>query len=245
MKKHIGSCCGNSFLIFDCRHVKISREVKADIARRDISKYGVDSFLILERSEKDSVFVEIFEKNGTESEACGNGAHAIAKLLGMNEVTIEMKGGMVQVVSNGKRQAIRMDVRATDVREVNDARNCLFVRAGEPHLVYFVDHVNEWNLLAVGSRRQTEHPEGINVNAIARIKNFCYSIRTYERGVLSETKSCGTGALASYMAIAHLDDGLNGETIEFRSAGGNHWVSRVGDILQLEVLKEHCEIRCL
>ncbi len=245
MRKYIVSCCGNSFLIMDCLHMKIRREVKVDIARRDLSKYGIDSFLVLERSEKDSLFVEIFERNGSESESCGNGALAIAKLLGFNEGTIEMKGGMVQVVSNGKRQAIRIDMRATDVREVNDARNCLFVRVGEPHLVYFVDNVDEWNLFAVGSSLQTEYPEGINVNALARIKDFCYSIRTYERGVLSETKSCGTGALASYMAIAHLGNSLYEETIEFRSAGGNHWVSRYGDILQLEVLKECCEIRCL
>lgn len=245
MRQHIGSCCGNSFLIMDCLHIKISREEKVEIARRDLPKYGVDSFLILERTAENSLMVEIFERNGAESDACGNGALLIANLLGMKQGMIAMKGGIVEVASNGTRQAARINMAATEIREVNGSRHCLFVRAGEPHLVYFVDNVHEWNLLEAGASLQAEYPEGINVNVTSKIKECCYSIKTYERGVLAETKSCGTGALASYMAVAHLDKSLNGETVEFRSVGGNHWVSRAGDILQLEVLNEHCEIQCL
>ncbi|MBI5632353.1 MAG: hypothetical protein HZA15_02600 [Nitrospirae bacterium] len=245
MKMHIGSCCGNSFLIMDCRHRRLGREGKIDIATKELSKYGVDSLLILEGSGTDSLFVEIFERDGSESESCGNGAHAISNLLGLNDCTIGMKGGKVHAVSNGKRQSIRINISASEIREVNDTGDCLFVKVGEPHLIYFVDNVFDWNLFEIGSRLQSVYPEGINVNAIEKIKDFCYAIRTFERGVLSETKSCGTGSLSAYRAIAHVDNSLNGESIELRSAGGTHWVSRHGDVLQLEVLKEHCEIRCL
>jgi len=245
VRKHIGSCCGNSFLIMDCIHGKISRAKKVEIARRDLSKYRVDSLLILERSANDSLMVEIFERNGAESDSCGNGALLIAKFLDLSQGVIEMKGGIIEVASNEKRLAVRMNISATDIREVNGSRHCLFVRAGEPHLVYFVDNIGGWNLMEAGANLQAEYPSGINVNAISRIKDFCYSIKTYERGVLAETKSCGTGALASYMALAHLDNCLYKERVELRSVCGSHWVSRYGDILQLEVLKDCCEIRCL
>lgn len=245
VRKHIGSCCGNSFLIMDCVHSKISREEKVAIAKRDLPKYGVDSLLIMERSAKGWLMVEIFEKNGAESDSCGNGALLIAKLLDLNQGIIEMKGGIIEVGSNGKRHAVRINMSTTDILKVNGIKDCLFVRAGEPHLVYFVDNIDEWNLIEAGESMQAEYPEGINVNATSKIIDFCYSIKTYERGVLAETKSCGTGALASYIALAHLDNSLYGGTVELRSIGGSHWVSRYGDMLQMEVLKDCCEVRWL
>lgn len=245
MRKHIGNCCGNSFLIIDCLQRKLSRAEKVEIAKKDLPKCGVDSLLVVEHSLNNSLVVEIFERNGAESDSCENGALLIAKLLNLHQGSIAMKGGIVEVASNGTRQAARMHVSATDIREVNGSRHCLFVRAGEPHLVYFADHLDGWNLTEAAPNLQADYPEGINVNSISKNNELCYSIKTYERGVLAETKSCGTGAMASYIALAHLDNSIYEKTVELRSVGGSHWVSLCNEILQLEILKDYCEIRCL
>ena len=82
------------------------------------------------------------------------------------------------------------------------------VRAGVPHLVVLVPHLDLVDV-AVRGRALRHHPalgaEGANVNfvgarggAVARE----WGIRTYERGVEGETLACGTGAVAAGCALA-------------------------------------------
>jgi len=69
----------------------------------------------------------------------------------------------------------------------------------------------------------------------------CYLIKTYERGVFAETKSCGTGSLSAYVAISRLNNKLCEKPIEFKSVGGSHWVSKDKNMLKLETLKRFCK----
>jgi diaminopimelate epimerase len=92
---------------------------------------------------------------------------------------------------------------------------------------------------------QEKYPGGVNIDAVQKIDEFHYLIRTYERGVFAETKSCGTGSLSSYFAICFINDKMNQQSMDFKSAGGDHWVSMEKNILSLEVLKEFCHVESL
>ncbi len=245
VKKYIGSCCGNSFIILDCRNIKKNSQFKSKFATKNIEKYGVDSALFLEKSKGMDALMEIFEKDGSESESCGNGTILIAHLLGLNNGRIEMKDNAASVSSNSNKQSISMNIKFSHIEKVSNEKNCLFVKMGEPHVVYIVSDLNKFDLVKVSKKIQKKYPEGVNVNAIQRINDSYYLIKTYERGVFAETKSCGTGSLSAFIALTYFNNKLNEKVIKFKSAGGSHWVSRNKNMLKLEVLNKFCKIRNL
>lgn len=243
VKKYIGSCCGNSFIVLDCRNIEIDKQSKIDFSSKNIAKYGVDSALFINSVKGFDISLEIFEKDGSESESCGNGIILVSWFLGMNKGTIKLKNTDVVVKSSLGKQALLMNIKFLHTEEVAGEKNCLFIKVGEPHIIYLVDDLNEVDLIKVGERLQKKYLGGVNVDVIQKINEFRYLIKTYERGVFAETKSCGTGSLASYVAISHLNDKIYKDPIEFKSRGGSHWVSRSGKMLQLKTLKKFCEIK--
>ena len=244
-KKYIGSCCGNKFIILDCSDYQLSKKDKSDFAKENIVKNEVDSALFFTKNKDSSFFLEIFEKDGSESESCGNGLMLISYLLGLGKEMIVMKNGSTVAESSPDKQILSMDVRTSHIEEIGEENKCLFVKMGEPHMVYFVDDVNKFDLAEIGKKMQKNYPEGVNVDAVEKVDEFHYLIRTYERGVFAETESCGTGSLSSYIAISHLHDKIYTEPIEFKSKGGIHFVSKNKNVIKLETLKKFCEISVL
>ena len=82
-----------------------------------------------------------------------------------------------------------------------------FVNTGVPHAVIFIDEsevpVKMWG------RKVRFHelfsPAGTNVNFVRVRSEHEIEVRTYERGVETETMACGTGAVAAaiYAALNH------------------------------------------
>ena len=245
LKKYIGSCCGNSFIVVDCRNTALDKQQKADFSVENIRKYGVDSALFLENIEGFDIHIQIFEKDGSESDSCGNGIILIAYFLGLEKGKIKMKNSIVIVESDKEKEAISMNLKSSVIKKMDTEKNCLFVRMGEPHLVYLVNDLDKFNLIATGENQQKNYYKGVNVDAIQKVDELHYLIRTYERGVFGETKSCGTGSLSSYVAISKFDEKPYDSPIEFKSVGGIHWVSKNGNLLRLETLKKFCEIKIL
>ncbi len=71
---------------------------------------------------------------------------------------------------------------------------------GNPHVVFFVDAIDEDRLLELGPRVETDpaFPERINVN-LAMATDEGLTLRTWERGA-GLTLACGTGACATAVA---------------------------------------------
>ena len=244
-KKYIGSCCGNSFIILDCRNINVDKQQKSDFSKKNIIKYNVDSALFIGDVKGFDISIEIFEKDGSESDSCGNGLLLVTYLLGLNKGKVKMKGGSVIIEGNSEKQAILIDIKLSDVKEINSEKNCLFIRVGEPHIIFLVGDFNSFDLIATGDKLQRNYLGGVNVDVIKKIDDLHFLIKTYERGVFNETKSCGTGSLSSYVAISHFYNKMYEYPVEFKSSGGIHLVSKIGDMLKLETLKKFCEIKAL
>ena len=108
-----------------------------------------------------------------------------------------------------------------------------FIETGAPHAVVFEDDLESLDVTKAG--RVIRHdarfsPAGTNVNFARITDGSTVEIRTYERGVESETLACGTGSVASALVASGLH-GLaspvtvavrSGENliVQFREAGG-------------------------
>src|SRR4029077_19271030 len=82
-----------------------------------------------------------------------------------------------------------------------------FVNSGVPHVVVPVDDLEKVDVFGLGSairRHELFAPNGANANFLKERGERQIAIRTYERGVESETLACGTGVVASALIFAAL-----------------------------------------
>ena len=216
---------GNDFAVID------NREGSIPIAVLDFQKLadrqfgiGCDQLVILEPSEKASIFMRIINSDGSESGSCGNASRCIAWLVFAERpegderpITIEtIKGVINATVYDEDHISIdmgqpRLNWQAIPLAQETDTLNLslsegdlqggVAVNMGNPHAVFFVDEPYNINLQQVGSA--LEHhplfPERANIG-VARIESRTHiTLRVWERGT-GATLACGTGACAALVA---------------------------------------------
>jgi len=106
---------GNDFVVIDARKNDISlspAQIHTLSARDNVATKGCDQLLILEKSEKDDVFMRIYNADGGQVDACGNATRCIADMLyrelGRLPVTIEtnvaiLSGIDIVTISNNNK----------------------------------------------------------------------------------------------------------------------------------------------
>jgi len=95
-----------------------------------------------------------------------------------------------------------------------DGRNFsgVAVDVGNPHLVSIVDDdVTELDLSAQPRYDTDFFPDGVNLEFVNPLGEGALRMRVHERGV-GETRSCGTGTVASVAAALHLAGTDTGES---------------------------------
>ncbi len=211
--------CGNRFIIVD-RLKELARGSLTGKARASLGKTlcekfpATDSILLISapKSETASAMMRILEKDGSESDMCGNGIRCVAKYLRdahafPESMLIETKAGIRKVGhTKGNTYAVEMGKVAVNIRPIFEtqingtSRNVYFANSGEPHAVIFLTDVSKLNIDKIG-RQVRRNPifgaGGSNVNFVQIINEDTIRVRTYERGVEGETEACGTGATAS------------------------------------------------
>ena len=82
---------GNDFIIIDRREGSINLTKEKIIELGSRNNIGFDQIIFIEREKEDSYPITIFNSDGGEVSACGNGARCVAYLLGENLNTKEIK----------------------------------------------------------------------------------------------------------------------------------------------------------
>ncbi len=212
---------GNDFVIFDARREGLkltSGQIRAVSDRR--TGVGCDQLFVMEPSERADVFMRIYNADGGEVEACGNGARCIARLVRPDgaPVRIETKGGLIEGRADGDAAALDMGAPGLDWDQIPlayamDTVNMPVgweeltapgaVNMGNPHIVFFVPDTDAAALERLGPLIETDplFPQKINVGAAEIISREHIRLRVWERGV-GLTQACGTGACAAAVAAA-------------------------------------------
>jgi len=215
---------GNDFVVLDARAraVAVGAAEARVIADRRIG-VGCDQLLVVEKPKNGAAdaFMRIFNADGGESGACGNGARCVAWLLmaetGNAEASIETlagvlaaraaDGGMVEVDMGPAKFGWR-DVplaREADTLHLDFARGPLkdpvALNVGNPHVVFFVADANAVPLAELGPKIEHDplFPERTNVEVAEIVGPGEIRLRVWERGA-GITRACGSGACAALVA---------------------------------------------
>ncbi len=215
---------GNAFVVIDARTQPLpltGDEVCAIADASNPDTHGCDQVLIIHASREaneQAVFMQIFNADGGEVEACGNGARAVAAFLarpstthdGRPQVTLETLGGTLQCSTQLDADAAQVSIHmplpvfGTPLALRADLPEALPVNMGNPHGVLFVDADTKAH--AANSGPALEHhaafPDGANINFARLAGPQTLRLDTWERGA-GLTLACGTGACATAAAAVH------------------------------------------
>lgn len=212
---------GNDFVVVVGSSSFSTSEIVALCDRR--RGIGADGLLVVS-AQRDRVSMSYFNADGSVAEMCGNGLRCVARLavdLGMTdrrEFVVDTQVGPRRVaVGPSEVRAELGPVTVGERRRIGD-RSFQLVSVGNPHAVCWVDELDGVPLVATAGALQGMFRAGINVEMAKVDSPGRISMRVWERGV-GETSACGTGAVAA--AAAGLAQGLTGEEVEVRLAGGS------------------------
>jgi len=224
---------GNEIVVVDLRDS--AAKVTAQDARA-IAEGGIayDQLMVLypPRFQGTSAFITIYNNDGSEAGACGNGMRCVAKqvFVGTAEtaLTFETRAGLLNcwrdpsgdlyTVDMGKPrfgwQEIPLAEEFRDTRAIElqigpiDApvlHSPSVVSMGNPHAIFWVDNIDAYDLGRFGPLLENHpiFPERANITLAHIVDRDRIRMRTWERGA-GLTKACGSAACATAVAAARL-----------------------------------------
>ncbi|WP_214108893.1 diaminopimelate epimerase [Acrocarpospora catenulata] len=166
-----------------------------------------------EQAARAEWFMDYRNADGSLAEMCGNGMRVFARYLVDNglaepgEFGVATRAG-IKRVRLGPVGDVTVDMGLPAVlgesRTTLNGREYrgLVVNVGNPHLACVIDDpVTELELAAQPWYDRSVFPDGVNIELINPVGDHAVSMRVYERGS-GETRSCGTGAVATAVAAA-------------------------------------------
>jgi diaminopimelate epimerase len=164
---------------------------------------GADGLILLRNHDTLDFEMIYFNADGNQSSMCGNGGRCIIAFAEMLEIiTTETTFMAIDGEHKGKKIDDGISLQMKDVSKIEGVGNGLVLDTGSPHYIQMVDSLDNLNVAKEG--RKIRHSalfkkEGINVNFVLDAAEL--QVRTYERGVDTETLSCGTGVVATAIAM--------------------------------------------
>jgi diaminopimelate epimerase len=224
---------GNEIVVVDMR--ARGGTIKPEEARAAAAPGGApyDQLLALypSRTPGTDAFIRIYNNDGSEAGACGNGmrcvADQVAKESGKDALTFETTAGILNCWKNAdglftvdmgvprfKWNEIPLAEEFRDTRAIElqigpidepVLHSPSVVSMGNPHAIFWVDDVNAYDLERFGPLLENHpiFPERANITLAHIVARDHIVIRTWERGA-GLTKACGSAACAAAVAAARL-----------------------------------------
>jgi len=239
---------GNEFIIIDRRKnsINISKEKIIELGKR-ISFHrniGFDQIIFIEKEINKTFPITIFNSDGSEVSACGNGSRCIAyflskdlntktiklktsnrflnaKIIGDSDVELEMGKPIfdwdkIPLIKKLDHDNITLNIDGKILT------NGFCLNVGNPHLVFFVKDCFEYDLKTLGSKIENHElfPEKINVTFAQVDDKNNITVNVWERGA-GLTKACGTAACATAVASSIKKLTENDINIKFKEGSLN------------------------
>ncbi|MGE0524484.1 MAG: diaminopimelate epimerase [Variibacter sp.] len=253
---------GNEILVVDMRarpQVISAAEAHAASTQPD-AFYDQMMALYPPRTPGTDAFVRIYNNDGSEAGACGNGTRCIASLVfdetGKDALTFETKAGLLNCWKTDRPGVFTVDMGAPKFKwdeiplaeAFQDTRAIMLqigpidapvlhspsvVNMGNPHAIFWVDDVNAYDLGRFGPLLENHpmFPDRANITLAQVASREHLIIRTWERGA-GLTKACGSAACAAAVSAARTR--RTGRTVQVTLPGGDltiEWRERDGHVL--------------
>jgi diaminopimelate epimerase len=238
---------GNEIVVVDTRTSKINLSSAVARAMAATPRSHFDQMMVLQppRNSSTAAFVTIFNADGSESAACGNGTRCIGWLenqkTGRANVRFETTAGLLNVkvdsidsitVDMGEprfawneiplaepfhdTRGIELQIGPIDAPILHSPS---VVNVGNPHAIFWVDDAKAYDLARFGPLLENHpiFPQRANIS-LAEVRSRSEIIlRVWERGT-GLTQACGTAACAA--AVAAMRKKLVDRTVTVVLPGG-------------------------
>ena len=214
---------GNDFIIIDRRESSINLSKEKIIKLGSRTNIGFDQIIFIEKEKDNSYPITIFNSDGGEVSACGNGSRCVAYLLGKNLNTKEIKLKTNNRILNAKiignfdvelemgkplfgfdEIPLSKTINPGNIElNINGKtfKDGFCVNVGNPHIIFFVKNCFEYDLNILGPKIENHElfPEKTNVTFAQVDNKNNITVNVWERGA-GLTKACGTAACATAVA---------------------------------------------
>jgi diaminopimelate epimerase len=239
---------GNDIVVLDLRpdSVPVTEADARAIARKEAVPFDQLMVLYPPRAPGTEAYVRIYNSDGSEAQACGNGMRCVVsravKATGRHEFIYETRAGLIPAhyenedtitVDMGKprfgwrdiplaeefrdTRAIELQIGPIDAPVLHSPS---VVSMGNPHAVFWVDDPYAYELTKFGPLLENHpiFPERANIS-LASVKDREHIVmRTWERGA-GLTKACGSAACA--VAVCAARTKRTGRKVHLALPGGD------------------------
>ncbi|WP_024511407.1 diaminopimelate epimerase [Bradyrhizobium sp. ARR65] len=223
---------GNEIVVVDLRDAKGT--VTPAEARAVAAHVPYDQLMVLEkpRLAGTEAFIRIYNNDGSEAGACGNGMRCVVSRIfeatGETAATFETRAGLLNCWQGPSAGLYTVDMGAPkfgwqDIPLAEEFRDTRYIELqigpidapvlhspsavsmGNPHAIFWVDDVSAYDLGRFGPLLENHpiFPERANITLAHIVDRDHITIRTWERGA-GLTKACGSAACATAVAAARL-----------------------------------------
>ena len=236
---------GNDFIIIDNRLDPIILNKEQIVKICDRKFIGCDQLILINNHKISDAYLEFFNSDGSSSGACGNGTRCIAKFLSeendkknislktssgelnsdiLGDNLVETGIGIGKVKWNEIPLTKNINTKNIGIKIIDNNGNKYSggtaINVGNPHVVFFVDNVDDFNMGKIGPEIEQHKlfPERCNVTIAQVINKNLIKVKVWERGA-GLTMACGTAASAT--AFAGFINQLNSNQVDIKFKTGN------------------------